>query len=157
MSKHHEMQKIIRLYKQETGVREVDMKVVAAFAVAKGWPLPKPLDPIDRLARDFAAAAREEIQRDVVTGDPYRVNHVYTVMRDGEQYRLWGDIDDMPREQMQGSFTLRREQIVGDVAQLSFDAEHWNRINPKEDPIEIQRDFGLDFEIRRNSGDYVPD
>jgi hypothetical protein len=154
MSKHHEMQAFIRYYKQETGVKEVDLREVAKFAALKGWPLPDPIDPIDRLAKDFSAAAREETREDKATGQSYRVNHVYTVTRGGEQLRLWVDIDEAPREPMHRSLTIRREQIVGDITQLSFDAEHWNRVNPEDDPIEIEKDFGLDVEIRRNAAEY---
>lgn len=158
MSKHAEMQKIIRHYKTETGIKEVDLKEVAAFAVDMGWPLPAPVSPIDRLAKEFAAAAREETRPDMATGQPYRVNHMYRVLRDGEQYRLWVDIDEAPRGPMHSSLTLRREQIVGDVVQLAFDAEHWSRVNPTEVPIEIPTDYALDLEIRRNTpGESAPD
>ena len=54
----------IRAYKDETGETEVDMHEVARFAVSKGWPLPKPSDPFDMLAKQFANAARLEIRHD---------------------------------------------------------------------------------------------
>jgi hypothetical protein len=151
MSRHEEMQKFIRYYKRETGIKEVDLKEVALFAKGKGWTLPLPIDPIEVLARQFAAAAREETRTDRETGQSYRVNHVYSVTRDDVQYRLWVDIDEAPREPMHRSLTIRREQVVGDITQLSFDAEHWNRIHPTEEPIVIEKDFGLDVEIRRNA------
>jgi hypothetical protein len=144
------MQRFIRYYKEQTGIREIDMKEVAEFAVENGWPLPSPVSAIDRLAKDFKAAAREETRPDVATGRPYRVNHVYTVTRDDGQYRLWVDIDEAPRAPMHSSLTIRREQVVGDIVQLTFDAEHWSRINPTEPPIIIEPDFGLDIDIRRH-------
>jgi len=150
-SKSQRLQALIRLYKDETGAREVDMKAVAAWALGKGYPEPKPISSADRLAKEFAAAAREETRRDHETGEPYRVNHMYVVTRDGEQLHLWVDIDEAPRAPMQTSLTMRREQVVGDVTQLTFDAEHWNRIHSDEEPIEIEKDFGLDVEIRRNT------
>lgn len=153
MSKHGERQKLIRHYKQETGAKEIDMEEVARFAVRKGWLLPDPVDPIKRLAEDFARSAREEMRTDKKTGRPYRANHVYSGWRDGNQTHLWVDIDEAPRGPMQASVTMRREQIVGDITQLSFDAEHWNRINPLSEPIAIETDFGPDVEWRRNTPD----
>lgn len=145
------MQRLIRLYKDETGTKEVDMREVATWAVAKGWPEPKPISPLDRLAKDFASAAREETRTDKESGNDYRVNHMYVVTRGVEQLHLWIDIDEAARGPIHASLTMRREQIVGDITQLSFDAEHWNRINPTDEPIQIEKDFGLDVEIRRNA------
>ena len=151
MSKSKERQRIIRQYRDETGNRSVDMRQVAEWAVSKGWPMPKPADPIDLLAKEFASSAREETRHDKETGEPYRVNHMYVVTRGDEQLHLWVDIDEATREQMQASLTMRREQIVGDITQLTFDAEHWSRANPSQKPIQIEADFGLDVEIRRNT------
>ncbi len=149
MSKNEEIQKLIRHYKHETGIREVDMREFAKWAVAHKYPLPDPTDPIDQLAKVFAAAARTETREDPETGQAYRVNHMYVVTRGEDQYHLWVDIDEAPRGPMHASLTMRREQIVGDITQLTFDAEHWNRVNPAQDPIEVQADFGLDVELRR--------
>lgn len=151
MSKAEEIQKLHRMYKDETGLKEVDTKEFARWAVALGYPQPMPVDPIDRLSKEFAAALRQETRTDPETGQAYRANHVYVVTRDTEQLRLWIDIDEAPRGPMQTSLTMRREQIVGDITQLSFDAEHWNRVNPAAEPIEIEKDFGLDVELRRHA------
>ncbi|HEY4131650.1 MAG TPA: hypothetical protein VGM50_13610 [Gemmatimonadaceae bacterium] len=150
MSKNQDIQALQRLYKRETGTREVDTKAFAKWAIDHGYPLPPPIDPVDRLARDFAAALREETRTDVESGQPYRVNHMYVVTRGDEQLHLWMDIDEAPRSPMHASLTMRREQVVGDVTQLTFDAEHWNRVNPDQEPIEIEKDFGLDVELRRH-------
>jgi hypothetical protein len=150
MSKNSEIQKLQRLYKEKTGTKEVDMREFAKWAVANGYPLPAPVDPIDRLAKDFAAAARQETREDSETGQPYRVNHMYIVPRGDNQLHLWVDIDEAPREPMHASLTMRREQIVGDTTQLTFDAEHWSRVNPSEEPIVMPLDFGLDVELRRH-------
>ncbi len=45
----------------------------------------------------------------------------------------------------------RREQMIGDGLQLTFDVEHWNRVNPNEEPIQMLMDFTPDIEWRRNS------
>ena len=77
-TKRQEMQSLIRIFKEETGEKEVDMHRVAMFAMKKGWPMPKPETALDRLAKQFSIAAREEVRRDPTTGRPYRVNHAVT-------------------------------------------------------------------------------
>lgn len=153
MSKNQDIQALQRLYKRETGIKEVDAREFAAWAIRRGYPPPPPIDPVDRVAKDFAAALREETRTDVETGHPYRVNHMHVVKRGDEQLHLWVDIDEAPRGPMHASLTMRREQVVGDVTQLTFDAEHWNRVNPKQEPIVIEQDFGLDVELRRHHQD----
>lgn len=144
------MQGIIRLYKQATGASEVDMHEVAAFAVNRyHMALPKPADPLDLLASQFSQAAREEIRHEKGTGKPYRANHAVPTPN-GQGY-FWIDIDEAPRKPMQRSLINRREQIVGDALQLSFDAEHWNTIHPNEAPIIVPLDFSDDVEERKQS------
>lgn len=149
MSKSTDIQALKGLYRRETGIKEVDTHEFARWAVSRGYPLPAPIDPIDRLAKEFAAALREETRTDPETGQPYRVNHMYVVSRGDDQLRLWVDIDEAPRGPMHASLTMRREQIVGDNTQLTFDAEHWNRVNPDAEPITIELDYSLDVELRR--------
>src|SRR3989442_13150036 len=108
MTKHREMQLIIKQYKDETGKRQVDLHEVAKWAVARGWPLPTPANPIDRLAREFREAAREEIKHDAVTGKPYRVNHAVTMFQSGQQLTFWVDIDEAPQDHMLKSLVNRR-------------------------------------------------
>jgi hypothetical protein len=51
------------------------------------------------------------------------------------------------------SLQMRREQMVGDAVQLDLDAEHWNRVNPGEAPIQIALDFTLDVAWRKAAPD----
>lgn len=146
-TRHQEMQRLIRLYRTETGETQVDMRKVVLFATKMGWPLPKPADPIDLLAAEFARAAREEIKTDKATGRPYRVNHAIPV----GQGTLWIDIDQAPRTPMLKSLINRREQMVGDGLQLTLDSDHWNSIHPDEEPILIPLDFTDDVEWRKNA------
>ena len=150
-----EMQNLIRYYKEVTGKTEVDMKEVAKFAVSKGWKLPAPKDPIDRLAANFTKAARDEIRYDEKTGKPYRANHAIKISQGEDQFHLWIDIDEAPRKQMHKSLIMRREQMVGDGVQLTLDANHWNNIHPEEDPIQIPMDFTEDIEERLNAPDDI--
>ena len=152
-NKNQMMQRTIRMYMDETGQSEVDMDDVADFAVDRlGWPLPTPVNPRAQLAAQFAQAAREEMRKDSKTGRPYRANHAVPITQDGRpQGWLWFDIDrNPPRPRMHKSLINRREQIVGDALQLSFDADHWNSIHPNEEPIKIPLDFTDDVEWRKN-------
>jgi|SRR5579863_485244 len=152
-TKHQEMQRIIRHYRETKGVSEWDMHDVVKFAVGMGFPLPAPISPLDRLAKEFSQAAREELRHDRNTGRPYRANHAYRTMQGAQQTTFWVDIDEAPRKPMVKSLVQRREQTVGDMLQLTFDAEHWNRIHPKEEPIVIPTDLTDDVEWRKNSPD----
>jgi len=152
-TKAQQMQSIIRRYKEETGEDSVDMHKVAKYAVEMGWPLPKPKTALDRLAEQFSSAAREEIRHDEVTGKPYRANLAVTTWQSGQQLTLWHDIDVAPRPIAHKALQQRREQMVGDAVQLTFDVMHWNRINAHEEPIVMPMDFTDDVEWRIN----VPD
>ncbi|MBO6700679.1 MAG: hypothetical protein JJ917_17775 [Rhizobiales bacterium] len=151
MGKTSEMQRLIRHYRDETGEEAVDMKKVAKWAAGKGWPMPRPADPIELLAKEFSKAARQETKKDKVTGRSYRVNHSFTVTQGGQQLHLWIDIDNASHGPMLKSVTNRREQMVGDGLHLLNDVEHWNRINPDQKQIELDLDLTLDVEWRRNS------
>lgn len=151
-NKHKEMQYIIREWKKTTGNIEIDMHQVAEFAAKKGWPLPPPISGIDRLAKEFSQAAREETRQDSKTGRPYRVYHAYPADGKG-QGMFWMDIDEAPRKIMVKSAVMRREQVVGDMVQLYLDLEHWNRVNPKEAPIVLETDTTPDVNERIAASD----
>jgi len=132
------------------------MKKVAEFAVSKGWPLPPPADPIDSLARLFSDAARLEIRYDPDTGNPYRANHaVPRRAASGQLSFSWVDIDNPNTKptNMRASLVMRREQMVDDGLQLTFDMEHWNSIRPEGDHIELPMDLTFDIELRRAARD----
>lgn len=152
-NKHEKMQHFIRLYKEETGKIEVDMKEVAKFAVAHGMPLSAPLSAIDRLAKEFAHAARDEMRYDKKTGKPYRANHAISYAQGNKQLHLWIDIDEALRKPMVKSLIARREQMVGDGLQLTLDADHWNSIHPNEEAIKVPMDFTQDILWRQNAPD----
>jgi len=149
MSRIREEQYLISRYKAETGIKEIDMHEVARFAASKGHPLPKPADPIDLLARSLSKAAREETRQDKQTGQTYRVYHAFP--RDGGRQgeMLWVDIDEAPRKHMVKSAVMRREQMVGDALQLTLDLEHWNSVNPADEPITVPLDLSEDVEERK--------
>jgi hypothetical protein len=152
MTKHQEMQRIIRLYKDKTGNHEVDMHEVARFAVSMGWPLPKPAAPIDLLAGKFSEAAREETRKDNVTKRPYKANHALRKKADdGSQMTIWIDVDEAPRHKMVKALALYRDQMVGEAVIATNTADHWNRINPNQEPLNFETDFTPDVEWSLNA------
>lgn len=155
MSSRQERQRFIRYWMDQTGEHEIDMHKVALFAAERGWKLPTPPSPIDMLAKLFKDAAREQTEYDSVTGKPYRVYHALPVMTPEGQLSLfvYVDINEAPRRSMLKSAVNRREQMVSDGLQLTFDLDHWNRINPTEEPIALPMDLTLDIDIRKAADD----
>lgn len=151
MSKRKEMQRLIRAWKDETGKSGIDMHRVATWAVAKGWPLPKPQSAIDLLAKQFSDAGREQIEHDPETGNPYRVYHSVPVMTGQQLTFLWYDIHEATRNVMHKSLINRREQMVSDGLQLTFDAMYWNKHHPDEAAIDLPMDLTDDIQWRMNA------
>jgi hypothetical protein len=146
------MQLLVHQFRDEVGQSDVDLHTVSKWAVSKGYlKLPKPVEPFDVLAKEFAKALREETKLDRETHRPYRVNHARMETRDGKQIALWGDIDRLERDPMLKSFVQRRQQMVGDAVQLSDDVDHWNRVNSRSEPIEIPFDFAPDIKWSKNA------
>ena len=149
MSKTQDMQRALHHYRQVTGIDEVDMLDVAKYAVEKlGMELPEPIDPVERLARQIARAAREETAKDTETGRHYRVNHAVPVEDSGQLRFRWFHIDRIPRAKMRKSLVHRRDQMIGDATMLNLDADHWNRVHRGEEPIQIPLDFEADVAER---------
>lgn len=153
MSKKRDLQRLIRHYKDETGEIQVDMKKVAKFAELMGWELPVPKDPLDILAQELSRAARDEIKHDEDTGRPFRVNHAVPIKQGQQSLFVWIDIDEAPRPMMVKSLNLRREQMIGDGLQLSYDEDRWNSRNPDAEKIQTEFDFTFDIELRRHAAD----
>ena len=152
-NKHREMQFIIRQWKESTGKTEIDRMEVALYAMqVHGWPSPAPITPEERLAKEFSLAAREETRQDGMTGQPYRVYHAVKSEVQGQR-GFWVDIDEAPRKHMHKSAFARREQVIGDMVQLTLDLAHWNRINPSEQPIIAETDMTPDVAERLASAD----
>lgn len=151
MSKRKDMQRLIRAWKDETGKTAIDMHKVASWAVKQGWPLPKPQEPIEILAKQFADAGREEIEHDAETGNPYRVYHAVPT-KIGQQFVfVYYDIREAPRKIMHKSLVNRREQMIDDGMQLTFDAIAWGKYHPDEEPIALPMDLTEDIQWRLNA------
>lgn len=146
-------QRFIRHYMDTTGEREVDMHKVAAFAKKMGFKMPTPPSDIDLLAKQFAQDAQAERRQDTKTGQPYRAYQAIPVGPRQLNMFVYVDIDEANRNQMRKSAVHRREQMVSDGYNLTLDLEHWNRINPDKEPIELPMDLTMDIEIRKASDD----
>jgi len=152
MTKHDEMQAFVRYYKQENKKAVVTMAEIAHAAIAQGWPVPPPVSGEERLAKQFADAEREETRIDKKTKRPYRANLAMTQrLKDGKQLALWIDTDDATRSQMVLAMGKYREQMIGEAVIGTNTVEHWNRINPKEEPVQFPLDFADETEWHRNA------
>lgn len=147
MKRVEQFQAYIRYYKRENKVTEVKMANVAAFAAKQGWKVPPPVSGIDRLAKQFAEAAREEIRYDKETKRPYRGNLCIP------QLALWIDTDETDREKMVMAMRQYREQMIGEAVIGTNTVEHWNLINPEQLPIPFPLDLSDETEWRRNAPD----
>lgn len=150
-TKSEKMQDFVRFYKEKYGVISADMKDVAAEAQRMGWKMPTPKTQLDLLAAQFSDAQREEVRKDEVTGRSYRANLAVSEWHGTTQTVLWTDIDIAPRHIAHKSLTQYREQMVGEAVQMTLTADHWNRVNPSEEPINMVLDFGPDVEWELNA------
>jgi hypothetical protein len=152
MTKNQEIQRLYRLYKEETRNLDVDLKKFAKWMKVKGWKMPKPADPLDLLAKQVAEALREETRKDQTTGLPYKVNLNYST--DGTGHGVfWVDVDEAARNKVLKCLVQRREQNVGDAYQLTLIQDHWNNEHPNEEPIQLSLDYGPDVDWRKAGGD----
>lgn len=152
MTKHEEMQAFVRHYKRENNKTAVTMAEVAAAAIKMGMKAPPAITAEERLAKQFAAAEREEMNVDKKTNRPYRANLCYPVDNgSGEQSSFWVETDDATREQTELWAKKYREQMIGEAVIATDTVEHWNRINPKEPPVQFDLDFRDETEWRRNT------
>lgn len=151
MTKHEEMQAFVRHYKRENKKTAVTMAEVAAAAIKMGWKAPAPVTAEERLAKQFAAAEREETLVDKKTNRPYRANLAYSVFnRVGEQTSFWVETDDATRSQAEMWMNKYREQMIGEAVIGTNTVEHWNSINPNEEHLQFSLDFTDETEWRRN-------
>lgn len=142
-------QKFIRYFRDQTGAKEWNMRDVAAMAHKMGWPLPKPADPLDLMAKQFADAAGEETREDKATKKTYKANLSFKRQRnDGKQLWLWFDVDDATRPQMVKGLREYREQMVSEAVIGVNTADHWNRNHPSQPRLPFKTDLTPDVAER---------
>jgi hypothetical protein len=146
VSKKVELQRWSRVFREREG-RDLSSHEIAEMLKAEGWPMPKPKDEIDLLAKQVSDAEGEETIYDEVLGDSVGRNICYKVEGpDGKQITLWGELDTSTRKKMDGHKTLLRDQSVGDVYQATIKCMRWNRLHPGEQQILFEPDFTPDME-----------
>jgi hypothetical protein len=153
MNKHEQRRRVVRYYKDETKITDVDMKEVVKWASARGLiKLPPPPDPVDIEAKRFVDSAHEETRYDKKTGFPYCANVSYKHVEGDRQATLWADIDEptTTRDKVVANAVMRREGMVNDGLKLTFTLDHWNSIHPEEKPVTVVMDLTEDIEERKN-------
>jgi hypothetical protein len=156
MTKHQEIQRLYRLYKEETSIQDVDLKKFATWMKKKGWKMPVPSDPLDLLAKQVAEALRDETRKDGTTGLPYKVNLNYST--DGTGHGVfWVDVDEAKRNIVVKCLVQRRDQMIGDAYQLTLIQDHWNNENPSQEPIQLPLDLQPDVDWKKAGGDEQTD
>lgn len=134
------------MYREERGVADIDPMTFADYLIKSGVKLPPPPTDIELMAKAAKRALKMEVRRDSETGRPYHAYQAVPQERDkvtGQLQFRYYDTDDAPREPMHKALLSRVSGMVDDGVRVSFDAEHWNRINPTEEPINVQELFDL--------------
>lgn len=153
-TKAEALQDIINDYMDVNGNGPVDMKVIAAWAIATDRWEPKPISLVRMAAAELSAAAREENYRDP-QGRLVRKKHVVReATSEGEQRYLWADIEDANPEHMRRSLSQRRRGILGDCRRLKTDLDSYNENNIHGGQVQLDFDFTCDLEEMDQPTDY---
>ena len=141
-------------YAAATGKTSVNLYKVAEWAIANSLYTPPPTDIRKRLARDMAAAAREDYIEDD-NGEPVRRRHAYKTTLGEDQLTLWVNIEDATPHEMRLCVNGRRRGIQSDVEQLHRDVTHVNKKYNPGDPIQPSFDFTKDVEEKGEPTEYI--
>jgi len=125
MTKNELLQNVWHKYEAEQEHKPSGTKEAVVRAVEEGLLDLPPVDPYELLARQMAAALREEYAVDEFRRR-YRVNHAARITVSGVQLTFWAVMGYAPLEHMEVAFAQRREQIVSDCAQLKTDVDVYN-------------------------------
>jgi len=141
-----QVRKIWQSYREKVSSDPVDLRTVAAWAIAQGLWKPRPVDLSASLANDLADALREETRVDGA-GRRYRANvPVKNRSTDGVTLFQWADLDDAPRAHVEKSVQQERRSIANDCYALAMKIEHYNDAHPTEEPFPSLFDFTDDVE-----------
>ena len=137
-----EFQKLFDLYVKAHPDDEIHaLDQVYPWACANGLYEPPREDPARTFRRRMAKALAQEHRTDS-RGRRHRSKLPVTVTTSGgKQQTFWADIDQMPPKEFQKNVAQRRNQIVADCVQLSFDVDHYNDEHPAGKPIQLVLDF----------------
>ena len=84
------------------------------------------------MAKQFAAAEREETKVEKKTNRPYRANLAYTTEAKRRANRILVETDDATWHQVDTWMNKYREQMIGEAVIGKDTIEHWNRLNPEK-------------------------
>lgn len=150
-SKKVEIQRWKRTFQEREG-RDLSAHEIAEMLEGIGWPMPKPKSQLDILAKQVSEALSEEKVFDEVLGESVDANICYPAesdgKSDGKQTYRWTEADTASRDKVEANKTLRRDNMVGDAYQSTLILMRWNRLHPKEEPVQLDLDLGLDVEWR---------
>jgi hypothetical protein len=146
-TKYEKLQQTWHSYDSNKEHQPTSARQAVEWAVAEGLLELPDIDPYDVLAGQMADALRAEIQTDG-SGRRYRVNHAVRVTKGGVQYTFWGALGYAPHSHMEKAFAQRRDQVVGDCAQLKTDVDVYNDMNQDRPKIQLSLDFAEDVAER---------
>ena len=153
-SREQIIQRLTPEYQEETGNESLDSHRFADWLMKRGVKPPPPPSERSLLAREARKAWRQDIRKDEVTGQPYRKYHAVPMEdpQPGDQLRFYYfDIERAPRGRMVKALGMRKEQMIDNGVHITLDADHWNRINPEDEPIQIPMDLTDPIEWRKNA------
>lgn len=145
------IQRFARIYREEYGVDEIDTNAFADYLISKGLKPPPMPTARELMAKAAKRALKHEVRHDELTGHPYHGWHAVPKNRDAQTGQLmfsYVDIDDAPRDPMLKALTLRVSMMVDDGVQVTFDAEHWTRVNPDKAPISVEELLDLREQVQ---------
>jgi hypothetical protein len=148
MNKNERLQQAWHRFDEKHGHLPKSAREATDWAVSQGLLQTPEIDPLDILADQMATALRSEYKTDE-KGRRYRVNHAVRVTRSGVQYTFWGVLGFADHGYMEKAFAQRRDQIIGDCAQLKTDVDVYNDLNEGKRPaIQLVLDFTDDVAER---------
>lgn len=149
-----QLQSIVHDYMEEFGVDEVDLDVVAQWALDTGRYQRKPLDMLKQCKRELSRALRSEHHVDP-QGREVRTMHPVRVKDGPEQLVIWADIRNAKPSHMRVSLQQRRQAILRDCYRHSVDTESYNDNNTFKVTLPLfSYDFNTDLDELKLPTDY---
>jgi hypothetical protein len=139
-----QMQTIVTMYIESGEPWPASTHEIAGWAIRTKMWQPPHSSMMDLCADQLARTLREEYITDP-QGRRVRSKHAARVTRYGQQITLWADIRNADRRHMEVAFQQRRQQIVGDCAQLKRDVDSYNDNRSMSHPIQMVFDFTQDL------------
>jgi hypothetical protein len=142
-SRRKRLLRIVDEYIDETGIHDVDLNDVAAWALKTNRVSQSRYDPVKQLRREMQRVSRQDYVEDD-NGQPVRRRHSYKIKNGEVQHTLWAKIEEITPRKMRMSAQGRRRSILADVLQLKRDLAFYNlKYNPG-DPIQPSFNFDPD-------------